>query len=210
MATLSQLRTKLNGEIGVVTDGEAAPWSSTVRNNAIIDGYAELWRVGVRKPATQDIASVTDQDNYTLTTIRALKRIELLDTAGRIVDRPRGIVEDDGAGGWRLRLAYPVVGGYTLRVSGWTPYKSQFSGDGDTDDLPAEHNRIPLLKAKAILYRAQLATFARFQQSQSIPKSMQVTPEILLGLVAAAEREFAEEAKVLAGQRPRVGQLRRI
>ncbi|HEY6014506.1 MAG TPA: hypothetical protein VIU37_10875, partial [Candidatus Limnocylindrales bacterium] len=76
MATLAQLRAKLNGEIGVVTDTEPSPWSQTVRNNAIMDGYAELWRAGVWKAVIETPASVTDQSIYALTSIRRLERLE--------------------------------------------------------------------------------------------------------------------------------------
>jgi hypothetical protein len=210
MATLLQLRTKLNGEVGVVSDAETTPWSTTVRNNAIIDGYAELWRVGVWKPVLQSIATVDDQFIYTLSTIRRLERLELVDSGGRINSEPRGIVEDDGSGAWHLRLVAPLTNGYILRVRGWTAYKSQLSGDGDTDDLPAEHNRVPLLKAKAILWRIQLGSFARYGTRQAVPPEMNLSIDQLIGLISAAEREFVDEAKVLSGLRPRAGQTRSV
>lgn len=210
MATLATLRGKLNGEIGVTTDGETTPWSTTVRTNAIIDGYAELWRVGVWKATTQSLSSVTDQYVYALTAIRRLERLELLDSSSRVIDSPRGVVEDDGSGGYQLRLATPVDTGYSLRVRGWAAYKSQFANDADTDDLPAEHNRIPLLKAKAILYRVQLGQFMRYGEAQALPPSMSASADQLLATVAAAEREFAEEARSLSRLRPRSGQTRRL
>lgn len=210
MATLLQLRTKLNGEIGVVTDADTLPWSQTTRNNAIIDGYAELWRVGVWKSVVQSLATVTDSYSYALTTIRKIERIELIDSSSRVIETPNGIVQDDGSGGWQLRLTSPVSSGFTARVRGWAPYKSQFANDADTDDLPAEHNRIPLLKAKAILYRAALGSFARYGERQAVPPEMNMTVDQFLALVSAAEREFAEEAHRLASMRPRSGQSRRI
>lgn len=210
MATLAALRARLNGEIGVTTDGETTPWSTTVRNNAIIDGYAALWRAGVWKPTVQSIATVANQWVYALTSIRRLERLELVDSDGFVVEQPLGIVQDDGAGAYELRLRAPVVGGYTLRVRGWTAYKSQFSGDGDTDDLPAEHVRVPLLKAKAILFRVALGEFMRYRERTAITPEMAASAEQLLAGIAAAEREFTEEAAFLARLRPRVSQVQRL
>jgi hypothetical protein len=212
MTTLATLRARLNDEIGVATDGETAPWSTARRNAAIADGYAELWRVGVWKDAKQDLATVTDQSLYTLTAIRKLNRLELLDSSSRILEAPRGIVEPDGsgAGTYHLRLTSPISSGYTLRVRGWAPYVSTFASDAANDDLPAEHIRIPLLKAKAILYRQELSRFMRYGESQALEPGMNISMEGLLAGIAQAEREFADEARMLAAQRPRSGQTGRL
>lgn len=212
MTTLAALRGKLNDEIGVTTDGDTTPWTTAQRNAAISEGYAELWRVGVWKDAKQDIATVDDQWTYALTSIRKLYRLELLDSSSNIVEKPRGIIEPDfaGTGTYRVRLQNPLAGGYTLRVLGWAPYVSTFASDAAVDDLPAEHNRIPLLKAKAILYRQQLGLFARYGERQALDPTMNVSAEVLLAIIAAAEREFDEHARTLSGQRPRVGLTGRI
>jgi hypothetical protein len=210
VTTLATLRGKLNNEIGVVTDADTAPWSVAARNQAISDGYAALWRVGVWKPVTQDLSTVTDQWPYALTTIRALDRLEVLDSSQRLIERPRGLVEPNGSGGWQLRLVGPVATGYTLRVRGWTAYVSSFANDAANDDLPAEHNRIPLLKAKAILFRTALGSYARYGERQAAPPLMNITVDQFIGLISAAEREFTDEAKALARLRPRTGQSRSI
>jgi hypothetical protein len=209
VATLLQLRTKLNGEIGVTTDGESVPWTTTVRSNAIIDGYADLWRQGVWKAAKQDLTANSDTYTYALTSIRKVNRVEVLDSSGALTSRAIGRVEDDGAGGYQLVLPTPVATGYTIRVIGWTAYKSQFSSDSDTDDLAAEYNRIPLLKAKAILYRQQLGQFARYGERQAIPAEMNLTIDQFLGIIAAAEREYDDACRELSNQRPRLGRSRR-
>ena len=206
MATLLQLRTKLNGEIGVVTDAETAPWTTAVRNAAIADGYAALYRAGVWKSATQSLSTVSDQAIYALTTIRRLERVDLLDSSSRVLENPKAIVEDDGSGAWQLRLARSIATGSTLKVRGWTAYISVFASDAAVDDLPPEHNRVPLLKAKAILWRAQLGTFARYGERQALPPVMNVSVDQLLGMIAAAEREYEDEARRLSNLRPRSGQ----
>lgn len=204
MATLATLRAKLNGELGVVTDAETSPWSQTVRNNAIKDGYAALWRQGVWKWVTEDVSTADLTRVYALTSLHRLMRAELLDSEGYFVQKMRAIIEPDGAGGYEL-IVPEQAAGCTLRLYGWTAYKSQFSGDEDTDDLDAEHNRVPLLKAKAICLRAALASFARYGERQALPPEMNLTVDQLLGLVAAAEREFEVECRSLAGLRLRGG-----
>lgn len=207
--TLANLRAKLNGEIGVTTDGETTPWSQAVRNNAISDAFADLWRQGVWKPAKQDLTSSESTWTYALTSIRKLNRVEVIDSAGNI-GPATGVVEDDGTGGYQLSLRTPVATGYTIRVYGWAPYKSQFSGDSDTDDLAAEYNRVPLLKAKAILYRQQLGQFARYGERQAVPPEMNLSVDQLVGIIAAAEREYIDACRELSAQRPRVGRARRF
>lgn len=208
--TLANLRAKLNGEIGVVTDGEASPWSTTVRNNAISDGYAELWRQGVWKPVTEDLAASSTAYTYPLTAslMRKLRRVDLIDSSGYTCGTAAGRIEDDGLGGYQLVLPTPVADGYTLRVWGWTAYKSQFASDYDSDDLAAEYNRIPLLKAKAICYRQQMAMFARYGEHQAIPPEMNLTVDQVIALVTAAEREFIDSCRSLSGHRVRVGHPR--
>jgi hypothetical protein len=210
VATLAALRAKLNGEIGVVTDADTAPWTVAVRNNAIIDGYAALYRAGVWKPVTQTIATVLDSFVYALTTIRRLDRVDLLDSSSRVIEQLRAVAEDDGAGAWQLRLVSPVAAGYSIKVRGWTAYKSQLVNDADTDDLPAEHNRVPLLKAKSIIWRIALGSYARYGERQAAPPEMNLTVDQLLALVSAAEREFEEEARRLSNLRPRSGQTRKL
>ena len=210
MATLLVIRTALNGEIGVVADGEATPWSQATRNSAIADGYAALYRAGVWKAATQTIAAVTDAWTYALTSIRRHSRVELLDTSSRVLELPRAIVEEDGAGGYQLRLADSIPSGVSLRVRGWAPYVSVFANDAAVDDLPAEYARLPRLKAKAILWRIQLGSFARYSERMAVPPEMSVTVDMLLAMVSAAEREWLEETKALSNLRPRSGQVRRL
>jgi hypothetical protein len=210
MTTLANLRAQLNGEVGIATDAETEPWTITVRNSAITEGYRALWRVGVRKPLRQDIATATDDHAYALTSIRALERLELLDSSGRVISRPRGIIQDDGAGGYELYIPHTISTGATIRVHGYGAYVSTFASDAAVDDIPVEYTRIPLLKAKAILYRIALGTFAKTGETQGLPPAMAVSVENLLAIIAAAEREFDEEARVLSGLRRRAGHTGRL
>jgi len=205
VTTLAVLRAKLNDEIGVVTDAETTPWTTAQRNAAISDGYADLWRLGVWRDAKQDFSTTNDAWQYALTTIRHLHRLELLDGSSRILEHPKGVIEPDGTGtgAFQVRLTAPLSAGYTLRVRGWAPYTSVFTGDASNDDLPAEYNRMPLLKAKAILYRQQLSRFARWGESQVLVPPMNTSIDALLGLIAAAEREYEELARSVRAMRTR-------
>jgi hypothetical protein len=205
MTSLLDLRLRLNDEMGVMTDAETAPWTKAQRNAAISEGYADLWRVGVWKDATESMATATDRWQYPLTSIRRLTRMELLDAQSRVLEEPKGIIEPDGygSGTFQIRLKGPIGSGYTLCVRGWEPYLSEFSADTDEDDIPLEYTRMPLLKAKAILYRQSLSKFARWGESQVISPPMNVSVDALMGLIAAAEREYAELARDVRSQRTR-------
>lgn len=318
MATLlADLRAKLNGELGVLSDSESTPWSVAVRNAAIRDGYAALWREGVWKPVRVDVATSDNGRVYPVSgLIRRVFRVELLEADGTFIQKMRAVLEPDGSEtattSYEL-IVPPQTSGYILRCYGYTAYRSALpeadpdrfvvsvamanktytlanttqvdgvarpvvakvtkvdtndtvgtltiagttsemfgladsealtlnngdtasgtttttksfytassivgtgwttSGGADTitvgtgdpvDDLPDEHNRVPLLKAKAILLRAALATFARYGERQALPPEMNLTVDQLLGLVAAAEREFEVECRSLAGLRLRGG-----
>lgn len=210
MATaLSALRAKLNGEIGVDDDTETLPWTATVRNTAISDGYAALWRAGVWKALTQSITVTDNTWRYALTAIRQISRVEVLDSAGLVVDQSGFRAEDSGAGGYELLIPASLTAGYTMTVRGWGPYTSTFANDAAVDDLPAEDNRVPLLKAKAILFRQQLARFARYSERENNPPELNVTADVLLNMIRAAEQEFELEAKRIRDRRPRVMQSSR-
>ena len=134
--TLANLRLKLNGELGVATDTETTPWSMAVRNAAICDGYAALWRAGVWNTVKQDYPTVDGQTVYAAATARRLNRLELLDSSNNVVSRPVGFLEPDGSGTVQLVLRAGCAAGYTLRVYGWTAYQSYFTiNDADVNYL---------------------------------------------------------------------------
>lgn len=203
MATLAQLRARLNAELGISDDASTTPWPQTTRNQAIADGYAELWRVGVRKWAKEEIATAATTMIYAVSTIRQLARLELLDGSGLVVEQPVGTVRPNGSGGYELALRSPVAGGFTLRLWGWTAYKSTFANDNDTDDLEPEFVRVPLIKARAICYRIELGRFVRYGEQHAVPPPLNATVDQLLAIVAATEREFLAEADAIRDLRRR-------
>ena len=201
--SLATLRGYLNDELGVITDAETSPWSQAFRSRAVSIGYATLWLRGVWKPVTADLATVAGQMVYAPSGIRVLERAGLYDGTDLIEDVPSATLRDEG-GTYTVNVG-TVAAGYTLRLFGWTAYKSAFSGDGDTDDLDPDYNFIPILKAKAVCYRQGLSKFARYGSRQTVPAEMNLSAEQMLGLEAAATREFEQECAALAARRPRVG-----
>jgi hypothetical protein len=205
VTTLASARASLNAEIGVLTDADTVPWTPAVRNDAIGKGYAALWGKNARKPVIVDLPTVDNQETYAATGIRALDYAEVLDSSGYLISNPAVRLEPDGVGGYRVRIT-GLSSGLTLRLHGRTAYKSVFSGDSDTDDLEAEWARVPLLKAKAILYRQALGQFARFNERQVAPPTMSVSVSELLTVIAAAEREWEVEVKEMSRQATARGQ----
>lgn len=215
MTTLANIRAALNTEVGVDSADDLSGdlvFPFAARNAAIAAAYADLWRMGVWKDAKQDLTTVADQHTYALTAIRRLTRLELLDSGARLVEKPKGVVEPDGAGTntYQLRLNGAITAGYTLRVRGFAPYLSVFASDATSDDLPAENLRIPILKAKVILYENQRALFARYGEKQALPSMMNVTLESLIGMIQVAAAEYREAVRTLSGLRQRSGQLARL
>ncbi len=110
-----------------------------------------------------------------------------------------------------------IDGDHVVTVTGLTtftiPVNVTNDGVGGTasenDDLDAEYNRIPLLKAKAICFRKAIGDYARYGERQASPPPMNVTVDQLLGLIAAAEREWEVETRALSALRRRYGQSTR-
>jgi hypothetical protein len=107
-----------------------------------------------------------------------------------------------------------ISGNYVATVTAPTtftiPVSVSAGGTGGTasenDDLDAEYNRIPLLKAKAICFRKALGDYARYGQREVAPPEMGVTVDQLLSLIASTEREWEVETRALSGLRKRYGQ----
>jgi len=202
--SLAVLRGYLNDELAVPSDSDTSPWTPAFRSRAVSVAYATLWLRGVWKSVTVDLATVSGQQVYTPTGIRTLERAGLYDSTGALVEDVGSATLRDEGGTYTLNVA-GLGAGYTLRLFGWTAYKSLFTGDGDTDDLDPDYNYVPILKAKAICYRQQLSKFVRYGSRQAIAPEMNVSAEQLLALESAALREFEVECKSLADRRPRIG-----
>lgn len=205
MTTLATLRGYLNDELAVADDSETSPFSKTLRNRAISQGYAALWRSKVWKPVQVDVAVTDGSVFYTVSGMRRLGAAYRLGSDGLPLEKVPALLEERGASNYVLTIA-AMDAGDTIRLEGWTAYASTFASDSSSDDLPDELNRLPLLKAKAICYRKVLSDFARYGTRQIAPPEMNVTVDQIVGIISAAEREFEAEARLVAKQRTRYGQ----
>ena len=205
MTSLLSIRALLNIELGVASDSDSRPYSLASRNAAIAAGYAELARVNVLKPATDDIDTVDEAQSY-ITSVVQLYDVELLDSSGYGVGHPKARITQT-ASGPTLFMRLPVSSGYTLRVNGWTPYVSVFADDAAVDDLDSSvPTRVPLLKARSILLMGKISEFANFSGHQAAPASLNITVSELLGLRATVELEWEREVRAITKGRDRISQ----
>ena len=203
MATLAEQRAVLNRELGVIEDAELSPWTVNARNAAIVEGYKALYRMGVWKSTTQTTSTVDATWSYALTLMHDVDRVDVLDSSSNVIEQARFTVDDDGTGGYGISLATPIAAGYSMTIRGWGPYSWALEDDADEDDLPEEYSRLPILKAKVILYRQQLSSYMRYRERLNVPAEMNVTIDGLVGAIAAAEREWEVEARRAANRRRR-------
>jgi hypothetical protein len=198
VSTLAQIRAALNADMGIATDAETAPWSVTARNAAIAAGYQELGRKGATKPVVVSVNAVTDKQYYLvadgITGIEELSFVDVVNSLGQCVDHPQAILEADGAGTFQL-VTPPIATGYTLKLHGFKPYICTFAGDSSPDDLESQYQRVPLLKAKAILLRQTSIGAARYNQRQLQAPTLNATLDQILGMISLAEREFETALK---------------
>jgi hypothetical protein len=205
MTTLANIRALLNIELGVASDNDARPYSKDSRNAAIAVGYGALWNAGVRKPASDTIDTVSGAQSY-ITSVVELYDASLVDSAGYNCGRLKAKIVQT-ASGPTLFLTLPLDDGYTIEVQGWTPYVSTFANDNAVDDLDASVPvRIPLLKARSVLYQGKLSEFVNFSGHQASPASLNITVSELLGLRSSVEREFETETRLIAKGRDRISQ----
>lgn len=203
--TLADIRALLNIELGVAADGDARPYTVAARNAAISQGYAALATVGVMKPTSDTITTVSGAQSY-ITTVQELYDASLVDSGGYNCGRLKGRIVQT-ASGPTLFLTLPIGDGATIAVQGWTPYVSVFASDSAVDDLDSTVPvRIPLLKARSILYQSKISEFVNFSGHQSAPASLNVSVSELLGLRSSVEREWEMETRRIAKGRDRISQ----
>jgi hypothetical protein len=207
MATLLEIRTRLNAELGISADADPKPWTVAVRNQAIATAYAALWRDGIWKVTTDDITSVDDAQTY-ITTVEELYDVALVGSDGSIVGYPSAKIKETDSGP-TLFLVAPIAGGYTLRVNGWMPYVSDFKtagafDDTKSDDLDAKYAELPILNAKYLLYAAQVTRYMAYSQHQAAPGDLNVTLEQLLGGKQDAKRDYLTECRKIVQHRPKI------
>lgn len=207
--TLDSLRTGLpglNSTLGLAADTDNSFGTTDQRNAYLQEAFRRLWPRMARL-RRETVTTVTNQQDYTLTTLYEIERIEILDknTPTLISDRVRSwqLFVEEAADPPTIRLLLPnVEGGRTLRCIGYAPYIMPANGAA-TCDLPPMLEHVVLAGARAEAYRAKLNSFANFERHQNENRANALSVADFVELLARAEREFArlivDNARNLSG-----------
>ena len=155
----------------------------------------------------ESLVTVTNQQDYTLTTLYDIERIEVMDTTTPtlVADRVRSYQHyiDEAADPPTIRLLLPAMAaGITLRAIGYVPYLVPASG-GASCDLPSRLEHVLIAGARVEAYRAKVNAFANFERFQNENRSNALSAADIIELLRQSQREFdrglAENARNLVG-----------
>lgn len=209
--TLDQLRTTadigLNDELGLVSDADNAWGSTGIRNGFIRKAIAKLWpRVG--RLTRETVTTVLNQQDYTLTTLTDIERLEVIDPAAPTVMNSRirswQLYEDELADPPTKRLLIPggLSGGLTVRAIGYVPYLIPSTGATSTD-IPPRLEWLVITGARVEAYRWQLNRFQNFERFQNENRQNALSPADVIELLRDAKRDWdrgiGENGRTLAG-----------
>jgi len=208
--TLDQLRTStpgLNSELGLDVDTDDSFGSTAQRNAFIQRALQKLWpRMG--RLTRETITTVANQQEYTLTTLYDIERIEVLDIATGLLrsDRIRSWQHyvDQAADPPTIRFLLPagMTAGLTLYAIGYAPYTVPANG-GASCNLPERLEHVPIAGARVEAYRAKVNKFANFERHQNENRENALSADDVIELLRQSQREFdrglAENGRNLTG-----------
>lgn len=206
--TLDQLRTAgLNDELGLTSDADTTWGSTTLRNAWLQRAIAKLWPV-MGRLTRESITSAELEQDYTLTSIVDIERIEVMDTSGDMVQsriRSWQHIMDELADPPTNRLLLPTMtAGLTLRVIGYVPYLIPAAG-GSSCDIPPRLEWIVYAGARVEGYRWMLNKFANFERFANENRQNALTPADVSELLRQARSDFdkgrQENARTLTAAR---------
>jgi hypothetical protein len=218
MATLDAIRTgKLNVELGLTADSDDRFGTTAERNYALQEALRRLWPRMARL-TRESVSLVTDQYDYTLSTIRDVAKVEQLDATGHPVSDLSGDYrawydEEDATPVVRLLLTRPLPSTDTLRVIGYAPYivpaSSPPSSSGSVD-LQPDDEWIIIAGARAMLFRRLFNSFVVYERHENENRKTFLTPDQLIGIANDAERMFQQgiasrPRRMVVGTRARPG-----
>jgi hypothetical protein len=213
-STLDAIRTGgLNVELGLTADADDRFGTTAQRNYALQEAIKRLWPRMARL-TRESVTIVTDQLDYTLTSIRDVAKLERLDQDGLPVSDLSGNYrawydEEDATPVMRLLLAQALPSTNTLRVIGYAPYFVPASG-GAYVDLQPEDEWIIVAGARALLFRRLFNSFVVYERHENENRKTFLTPDQLIGIANDAERMFQQgiasrPRRMVVGQRARPG-----
>ena len=191
--TLDALRQSpgLNDELGLTADSDNTWGSTTLRNTYIQRAIAKLWpQMG--RLTRESIVSVSNQMDYTLTTVVDIERVELLDTSSLVQSNIKTWQHymDEAADPATNRLTIPtVVAGRTIRVIGYVPYLIPANGAASCD-IPPRLEWIVYAGARVEAYRRKLNEFANFERFANENRQNSLTPADVVELLRQARADF--------------------
>jgi len=207
--TLDALRQSpgLNDELALASDGDATWGSTTLRNTFIQRAIAKLWP-DVGRLTRETFVSTADTQDYTLTSIVDVERLEVLDpTTGVVNSRIRSWQHylDEAADPPTNRLLIPQLAtGITVRVIGYVPYLIPATGAA-TCDIPPRLEWLVYAGARVEAYRYKLNKFANFEQMANENRANALTPADVVELLRQARGDFdkglRDNARKLEGAR---------
>lgn len=195
--TLAQLRTTgLNVELGLTSDADNVWGDTTARNFYIQRAIAKLWPQCARL-TRETVTTVANQMDYTLTSLRDVERVEIIDPAspGLIGDRLKSwqLYADETADPPTLRFLIPagLTSGLTLRLIGYVPYAIP-AADATVTDIPPILEHVVCAGARVEAYRAMANKYANFERFQNENRQNALSAADVLELLRQAGREWQQ------------------
>jgi hypothetical protein len=186
LATLEgYLETKLR-------DTTNAVWTEAELNLYLTWACARLYPT-VAKEVREDVTLVDDQDQYTLTTVSDVVRVDMVNA-----DSPNELVHHLMGGTWSWWADGDGVGGilymnpgyasttYDLRVHGYAPY------DLVTNLPPDRYVQTILAMAAAEAVRVMMTDRAKFKQWDAISQNQNITVNEFTQMVNEGDAEYRQ------------------
>ena len=196
--TLDQLRTVLlNPELGLTSDGDNV-WGTTAdRNRYIQTAIAKLWP-NVAKLARENVTITANVQDYTLTTLYDVERIDITDPALSTLRSDRikswNVWVDESAGDppvIRLLIPAGLSAGLTIVCTGYAPYVIPSAG-GSSCDIPPRLEWLVTAGARVECYRSMANKYANFERFQNENRQNALGASDVLELLRQAQREFGQ------------------
>ena len=166
---LATLTTRLSTQL---RDSSNATWAATELNQILTEAAHQVWP-RVAKPVREIVTLADDDDQYTLTTVAEVSRVDLLDEDDMLLmTLPGGSWElwNDGEtlGGTLWLSTLYATTGRTLRVHGYAPYN--LSSTLPSDRVATLIQAIARLEAltRMIADRARFENWATRNQKENV------------------------------------------
>lgn len=197
----------LNSELGLTVDTDNSFGTTAERNAFLQRAFAKLWpRMG--RLTRETVTTVANQQEYTLTTVHDVERIEVLDPATGTLrgDRVRSwqVYVDEAADPPTIRFLIPagMTGGLTLYLIGYAPYTIPATG-ATACNLPPRLEHVLAAGARVEAYRAKANSFAATERFANENRANALSAADVMELLRQAQREFdrglAENGRNLTG-----------